>query len=117
MRITYEVIEHNGGWAYKVGEVYSETFATRPEAIDAAERAAEGHMRSGTDETIEYEDENGAWHEEPASGDDRPQIDVETDSRAALAPKHDPYGLTEPVNETQTKTRQSEGVNPPRKPA
>lgn len=76
-RITYEVVEHNGGWAYKVDDVFSETFTTLAEAAEAAERAAEGHMRSGSDEMIEYEDEDGVWHEEPASGTDRPQAEVE----------------------------------------
>lgn len=76
-RITYEAVEHNGGWAYKVGDVFSETFATREEARDAAERAAEGHMRTGSDELIEYEDEEGVWHEEPESGNDRPEAGVE----------------------------------------
>lgn len=75
--VTYEIVEHNGGWAYRVGDVFSETFATRAEAADAAERAAEGHMRSGSDEVVEYEDEDGIWHEEAVSGRDRPDADVE----------------------------------------
>lgn len=77
--VTYHIVEHNGGWAYKVGDVFSETFATRAEAAEAAERAAQGHMRAGPDESIEYEDEDGVWHEETASGLDRPHTDVEAD--------------------------------------
>ncbi len=38
--VTYAVVEHDGGWAYKVGDVYSETFATREAAHAAAARAA-----------------------------------------------------------------------------
>lgn len=75
-RITYEVVEHEGAWAYKVGDVFSETFPSRTEAAEAAERAAAEHEQAGRDETIEYQDESGAWHEERASGDDRPQTDV-----------------------------------------
>ena len=75
--VTYEIVEHNGGWAYRVGEVFSETFPTRADAAEAAKRAAEGHMRSGSDETIEYEDENGVWHDETVSGEDRPEAGVE----------------------------------------
>lgn len=75
--IIYEIVEHNGGWAYKVGDVFSETFATHAEAAGAAEQAAENHMLSGADETIEYEDRDGVWHEEAASGLDRPNADVE----------------------------------------
>lgn len=40
------------------------------------------------------------------------QVDVD----AALPRKPDPYGLTERTDETQEKTRQSDGVNPPRDP-
>ena len=38
--VTYTVVEHDGGWAYKVGDVFSETFATREAAHAAAARAA-----------------------------------------------------------------------------
>ena len=31
-RITYEVVEHDGGWAYKVGTVFSEPFPSQDEA-------------------------------------------------------------------------------------
>jgi hypothetical protein len=36
-RITYEIVEHDGGWAYKVGDVFSEPFPLH----DAVRRAAE----------------------------------------------------------------------------
>ena len=35
-KVTYEIVEHDGGWAYKVGDVFSETFATRELAHAAA---------------------------------------------------------------------------------
>ena len=38
--VHYKVVEHDGGWTYKVGDVFAETFATRAEAEDAAKRAA-----------------------------------------------------------------------------
>jgi hypothetical protein len=76
-KITYEIIEHNGGWAYRVADVISETHDTRQEALDAAERAAFEHRIPGPDEHIEYEDARGRWHEEEASGTDRPQTTVE----------------------------------------
>lgn len=75
--IIYHIVEHNGGWAYKLGDVFSETFATHAQATEAAERAAQGHMRAGADEAIEYEDDKGVWHEETVSGLDRPDADVE----------------------------------------
>ena len=75
--VTYEVVEHNGGWAYKLGDVFSETFPTHDEARDAAERAAQMHAQRGTSEDIQYQDEKGIWHEESAAGTDRPDTDVE----------------------------------------
>ena len=35
----YEVVEHDGGWAYKVGDVFSEPFASHADATAAAKRA------------------------------------------------------------------------------
>jgi len=76
-RITYEIVEHDGGWAYRVDGVYSETFPSHAAARAAAERAAGEQRVSGEDEGIVYEDERGRWHEEIAEGDDRPATDVE----------------------------------------
>lgn len=77
-RVVYEVVEHDGGWAYKLGDVFSETFATREEAAEAARIAADEHEQSGPTTEIEYQDAEGRWHEEIAEGDDRPEADVET---------------------------------------
>ncbi|TAN15007.1 MAG: DUF2188 domain-containing protein, partial [Rhizobiaceae bacterium] len=38
--VTYHIVEHDGGWAYKLGNVFSETFRTRDAAIQAARNAA-----------------------------------------------------------------------------
>ena len=75
--IHYHVVEHDGGYAYKVGDVFSETFRTRAEAHMAAEIAAREQRSSGEDETIEYQDAGGKWKVEAAKGDDRPASDVE----------------------------------------
>jgi hypothetical protein len=75
-RITYEVVEHDGGWAYKVGDVLSETFPSHKLAHQAAERAAREQMVAGNTEGIVYEDKDGRWHYEVASGKDRPTTDV-----------------------------------------
>jgi hypothetical protein len=42
--ITYEIVEHDGGWAYKVDGTFSETFPTHSEALAAAEM---GRHRAG----------------------------------------------------------------------
>ena len=38
-KLTYKIVEHDGGWAYKVGSTFSETFRTHQEALRAAEIA------------------------------------------------------------------------------
>ncbi|HEY0291687.1 MAG TPA: DUF2188 domain-containing protein [Hansschlegelia sp.] len=72
----YQIVQHDGGWAYKLGDVFSETFQTRAEAHEAAEAAAAEQRLSGDDADIEYEDAKGAWHEEHSNADDRPSTSV-----------------------------------------
>lgn len=74
--VTYEVVEHENGWAYRADGVYSETFRTHDEARRAAERAAGEQRVSGEEAGIVYEDSSGRWREEVAEGDDRPDTDV-----------------------------------------
>ena len=75
-RITYEIVQHDGGWAYKAGTTYSETFPTRDDAVAAARIAASEQQVAGSSEGIEYEDSSGHWHRELAEGTDRPEADV-----------------------------------------
>jgi hypothetical protein len=75
-KIVYEVVEHDGGWAYKLDDVFSETFESRNEAVAAAEDVAARQQLSGEDETIQYQDEDGIWRVETADGTDRPAVDV-----------------------------------------
>jgi predicted secreted protein len=74
--IKYQVVEHDGGWAYKVGDVFSETFPSHKLATLAAEQAAQRQAQAGRTEAITYQDAEGRWHEEIARGDDRPATDV-----------------------------------------
>jgi len=39
-KIVYQIVEHDGGWAYKVGGVFSEPFTSHEAALAAAKRAA-----------------------------------------------------------------------------
>ena len=75
-KVTYEIVEHYGGWAYKLGGTYSETFLSHGEALAAAKIAAAEQQVAGRTEGIEYEDTAGKWHGELAQGDDRPQTEV-----------------------------------------
>ena len=75
-KVTYVVVEHDGGWAYKLGDVFSEPYPSHDAAVKAAHRAAAEQERPGETAAISWEDEKGQWHEEVASGTDRPQADV-----------------------------------------
>jgi len=75
--VTYQIVEHDGGWAYKVGDVFSETFPSHDEALRAAQIAAQEQEMPGETTDISWEDERGRWHEETASGDDRPKTEVQ----------------------------------------
>ncbi len=74
--VTYEIVEHDGGWAYKVGGVFSEPFQTHAAALKAAQAAAAEQKTPGQTEEIEYEDEQGKWHTETARGSDRPDTHI-----------------------------------------
>jgi len=75
-KVTYEIVEHDGGWAYRLGATYSETFPSHADALAAAKIAAAEQQVAGRTEGIEYEDAAGNWHGEVAQGDDRPQTEV-----------------------------------------
>ena len=75
-KVTYEVVEHDGGWAYRQDGTYSETFRTHDDALAAAKIAAAEQQVAGKTEGISYEDTAGRWHGEVADGKDRPEAEV-----------------------------------------
>jgi hypothetical protein len=76
-RLHYHIVQHDGGWAYKLGDVFSEAFSSRARALAAAHRVAREQHIPGDPVYIEYQDEAGRWHVEYSAGDDRPDPDVE----------------------------------------
>jgi hypothetical protein len=76
-QVIYEIVEHDGGFAYRVDGTYSETFRTHDAAKAAARRAAVEQQRPGESAGIAWEDAGGRWHEEISAGTDRPQTSVE----------------------------------------
>ena len=74
--VTYQIVQHDGGWAYKADGVFSEPFRTHAEALSAARAVAAEQRVPGRTEVIEYEDAKGKWQRETASGSDRPETDV-----------------------------------------
>lgn len=73
MKVTYEIVPHDGGWAYRMDGVYSETFYTHAEALEAARIVAQEQQVGGDAAEISYQDEQGKWHEEYSDGGDRPE--------------------------------------------
>lgn len=45
VKIVYEVVEHDGGWAYRVNGAFSERFDSHSDAIQAATIAAKTHQQ------------------------------------------------------------------------
>jgi hypothetical protein len=75
--IHYRIVQHDDGWAYKLGDVFSETFRSREQALFAARRAAREQERPDETRAILWEDADGKWHEELARGNDRPEAQVD----------------------------------------
>ncbi len=75
--ITYKIVEHDGGWTYKLGDVFAETYPTHDEAAAAARAVAAEQQLGGETVPISYQTADGVWHEETARGDDRPTAAVE----------------------------------------
>ena len=76
-RVVYKIVEHDGGWAYQVDHVYSETYVSHDAARRAAERAAGEQRLSGEEAAVSFQDPHGRWHEELIEGNDRPDTTVE----------------------------------------
>lgn len=75
--IHYRIVQHDGGWTYKLGDVFSETFPSHEQARKAAHRAAREQGRPDETRAILWEDGQGIWHEELARGGDRPDAEVD----------------------------------------
>lgn len=80
--IIYTIVQHDGGWAYKLDDVFSETFSSRDAAETAARAAATEQRVPGETESIEWQDEKGIWHEETEPGTDRPDARVDDPAEA-----------------------------------
>ena len=74
--VVYEIVEHDGGWAYRAGGTLSETFASHDLARKAAKAVAREQRTPGETTPIQYETRGGQWREEASPGADRPQTDV-----------------------------------------
>ena len=75
-KITYEIVQRDGGWAYRPTECSPRR--SRRTTWPARRRNAQRKNKASREATsITYEDKDGRWHSEVASGTDRPETDVE----------------------------------------
>ena len=75
--VIYRIVKHGEGWAYKVGDTFSETYASHDGALAAARRAAGEQRVAGETRGVSWEDANGEWRTELSDGHDRPDTRVE----------------------------------------
>jgi hypothetical protein len=76
VKLHYRVVQHDGGWAYRLGDVFSEPFRDKATALAAARRVAKEQRVPGETTQIEFQDAEGHWHVELSEGLDRPDTDV-----------------------------------------
>jgi hypothetical protein len=76
-QISYNIVEHEDGWAYQANGTFSEAFPSREAALKAAKKAAAEQRQPGESEGISFEDKKGQWHDELSSGQDRPTTKVQ----------------------------------------
>lgn len=80
MAVTYHVAEHDGGYGYRLGDVWSETYPDHEAALAAAKSAAARQQVGGEDAEISFQLADGRWQTERANGSDRPETEVIDDS-------------------------------------
>ena len=57
--VTYEIVQHDGGWAYKSDGVFSEPYPTHAAALQAAKLAAAEQKEPGREAVIEFRRREG----------------------------------------------------------
>lgn len=67
-KVTYEIVEHDGGWTYRVNGVFSEPFPSHDFAAKRQSAPPAGNRSLGDTTRISHEDKSGHWHDELASG-------------------------------------------------
>lgn len=84
VQITYRIVEHDGGWAYKVGDTFSETFTDHDSARAAAVAASREQKVPDEDTLIEYADPSGIGSRSAPTATTGPR----SRSKARSEPRH-----------------------------
>lgn len=88
-KVTYEIVPHDGGWAYRSNGVYSESFASHDEALEAARIVMLEQQVGDEPVQISFQDETGRWREEHSDGGDRPEVEI-VDLHGGIRPGQSP---------------------------
>ncbi|MBF2715407.1 MULTISPECIES: DUF2188 domain-containing protein [Rhizobium/Agrobacterium group] len=76
VKVTYEIVPHDEGWAYRLNGAYSERFDTHDQALEAARIVMQEIAQADEPVRIVYQDESGKWRAEMSNGDDRPEVEI-----------------------------------------
>ncbi len=76
VKVTYEIVPHDEGWAYRSNGAYSERFDSHDEALEAARIVVKELSLADEPVRIIYQDETGKWRAEMSRGDDRPEVEI-----------------------------------------
>jgi hypothetical protein len=74
MTVTYEIVPHDGGWAYRLDDAYSETFPSKDAATRAAEAAAAKQKVDRA--TVDTHDEDALFANSNSQLDDVSELDL-----------------------------------------
>jgi hypothetical protein len=62
--LTYEIVQHDGGWAYKLGDTLSETYIHRQDAVEGAKSAASRQKMDAQDVSVRDRSTNQVYSTE-----------------------------------------------------
>lgn len=68
-KLNYEIVERDGGYAWKLGDAISETYPTRDAATAAAIEDSARRQSGTAPQTPETEGDARRWHNEMADND------------------------------------------------
>ncbi|MBB4006289.1 DUF2188 domain-containing protein [Allorhizobium taibaishanense] len=75
-KVTYEIVPHDEGWAYRLDGAYSERFDSHDQALEAARIVMKEIAQADEPVRIVYQDADGKWRAEMSNGNDHPEVEI-----------------------------------------